>query len=92
MAALQNLFNFLLSKGNNTVWDIHHYLPSPTMTSSSPNQTDTTFYDKLDKLIPEAKEFLNDYIGLPEDKHLAHVLKVVSHYSLFERHTRDYAN
>ncbi|QDS77249.1 hypothetical protein FKW77_003466 [Venturia effusa] len=76
MAALQKLLSFLLSKGNDTLWNVHHYLTLPMMTSSSLSQTDTTFYDKLEKLIPEARELLNNYIGLSEDKHLAHVLKV----------------
>ncbi|KAE9980585.1 hypothetical protein BLS_004131 [Venturia inaequalis] len=46
------------------------------MASSTSNQTDTTFYETLEKLNPEARKFLNDYIGLPEAEHLAHVLKV----------------
>lgn len=92
MSALQNLFNFLLSKGNNTVWSVHHYLTLPTMTPSTPNQTDTTFYDKLENLTPEAREFLSNYIGLPEAQHSAHVIKIVSHCNLVKRHARDHAN
>ncbi|TID18988.1 S-adenosyl-L-methionine-dependent methyltransferase-like [Venturia nashicola] len=46
------------------------------MTSSTSNKTDTTFYDTLERINPEAREFLNNYMRLPENEHRAHVLKV----------------
>jgi hypothetical protein len=78
MAALQNFFNLFFSKGNDTLWCLLQYFIAPTKTSLPPLQKDTTYVGKLTKLIPEAKELLDNYIGLPEDEQIAHVLKAVS--------------
>lgn len=78
MAGLQNLFNLLCSKGNDVLWHLLQYFIALTTSSLPPHQKDTTYVEKLTKLIPEAKEVLDNYVGLPGDEHIAHVLKVVS--------------
>jgi hypothetical protein len=80
MAAIVTMFNHLCSRGNDTLWIFLHYLTT-TMTSLQSHERDTTYVKNLTKMLPGAEELLNDYIGIPEDKQLEHMLKVVSSYS-----------